>query len=277
VRHNQNKTKFALVGWLLVLSLTAADGAGATLRSMAHGGATFSPRSSSALKFWFDPTDLSKITKDGSNKVTAVVDESSNAFSAATVSTFEPIYTANFLNGKAVFQCSNKLLKFAQTTATVAKNSPFAWYMVLKHSSINTGNFNIIASPSEGALTGRAPFFNYDQTNGKYEFVGESGQWASWTFSFSPGTTNWHIIEILYNGQGSTTLANFTFYIDKVQRTIVSKTDSNWVDRNLICNYTQSGGSAAVAFNGYMGDDIMAWETTSRADMENFLANKWNL
>jgi hypothetical protein len=133
------------------------------------------PSTISFLQLWFDATDTTTITKDGSNKVSAWKDKSSNAYSVVQpTSGNQPLYQTNLLNGKAgillsntswLYQTGNNMPNFSSSTDTsvfiVARNDsslPSAGWSIF-----NTIWFN---GNTGGGTTRYHLSFNYGGTLG---------------------------------------------------------------------------------------------------------------
>ena len=123
----------------------------------------FSPSELSNLSYWLDADDISTITKDGSNKVSAWNDKSGNAKHAtmATASR-QPTYVASdpVLNGKPSVKSSSSNGQIGLSIASAAKREKF---MVAYFNDGVDNNFG-----------GYLSLFSGPGTDGQYRMMGQT-------------------------------------------------------------------------------------------------------
>ena len=135
-------------------------------------------------KGWFDFTDESKITKDGSARVSqvAVLGGANNPLLQAGADNIKPTWDANGLNFDGVRQ----FIKAAGFTF----NQPESIYLVIKFVSAVTSSTCIDGdTPISGAIIAFSPDY--------YQYAGAYGA------IIHPGTTNYNIIRLVNNGASS--------------------------------------------------------------------------
>jgi hypothetical protein len=91
----------------------------AVLQAYSRSQATFvAPPDLSGLQLWLDTSDLSTITKDGSDKVSAFVDKSGNGLVAAqAIGARQPVYQPAGLNGRPTMLYANAQLEIPDNVA----------------------------------------------------------------------------------------------------------------------------------------------------------------
>lgn len=99
----------------------------------------FSPTQISGLQAWYDASDLTTITKDGSDLVSQINDKSGNSRNATATTTARPTYTANYQNGKSalVFDGVANALSISDFSTILSTNKTIIIYA--KQISVKAG------------------------------------------------------------------------------------------------------------------------------------------
>lgn len=217
------------------------------------------------LKGWYDATDLTTITKDGSNNVTAWYDKSDARRNLLLTPATKPLWTANiknnlpgiFFNGAAYLNGTG-LVDLASNTQTL--------YVVMKPMAWGTGGYqNVVTQLNIGT-----PVF---------DFVKNTGTTNIYTFSYNTingnsGTlidTTPYIVTIKYNG------ASGWCKVNNIQTNIITGTawSGDCVQLILGCSY-----NATQFYTGYYMEILIfntALTDNYDAIVRTYLNNKWNI
>lgn len=105
----------------------------------------FNPTLISGLQLWYDASDLTTITKDGSNFVNQINDKSGNSRNGTASTTARPTYTASYQNSKSalVFDGVANVLNIPDFSAVLGVNKTVIIYA--KQISVKAGGAGIFA------------------------------------------------------------------------------------------------------------------------------------
>ena len=237
------------------------------------------------VSLWLDSTDLTTITKDGSNKVSKWVDKSTNAFQfIQNTAANQPIYTENSQNGKATiaFNSTNSTYLAGPANFSIDTSS-FALFAVFKFND-TTSIGTVFAKSLFAAGDGRF-FINRDASSILNIFYTHPGSaWLSSTIDTYTDNNRFRMLELIVNRIESVDYA-YQNGSQLTSKTISDTTNyTNTTSIMLIGAYNNSAGTGVQAgyyLNGNVAE-IIAYKSAhidkaTRETIEGYLAWKWGL
>lgn len=257
-----------MVGKLVCIPLLGSFLCGASWFFVAPSTGGFVPTNDPNLAVWFDMSDAANYSAPGG--IVASINDKSGHGNIATAGVGAVSVTPNAQNGNSVFTFSSSALGFNPNTI-LDPALPFSVYIV--HRFLAQSGVNIILTTKDQSAF--PPYFGY-ATGGGYGFFGHSGIWTGTSATFSPGTTNYHIVAFLYNGSGGTTIGNFSTYVDGVLQTTVAGSNDDG-SGNAIASYDGSATTPGARLIGAVGEIIISKSTSTYTQMAGYLSNKWGI
>jgi hypothetical protein len=242
-------------------------------RGISGGATEFSPSDISGMKLWLKAD--SGITKDGSNKVSAWTDQSGQGNNGSQGTALaQPTWNASAQNSLPTVRFTDGHMIDLGTAQLVQRNQPFSiWFVFRSH------GFGDEWQPMFVSRTATDPFaLTYTSNNEYKDFCFGSGNPANFgtgKFTYAPGTTNYHVIELHYTGSGPTTLASFSAAADGVAKTI----DATGPFGTTLYN-TAIGGHSDWQCNMSIGEVIVyntALDSQQKSDIRTYLNSRWGL
>ena len=137
---------------------TATDGPWAWAYSGQGSLSSFTVSTIPGIFAWYDATNVSSITKDGSSRITSWNDISGNGrhliYTTTTPAmdpTYSPVHTPNGINSNYTAFFDGALSKRMWTAGWTAVAQPFTWIIVIKPTNIGTGTWQVF---HDGATAG---------------------------------------------------------------------------------------------------------------------------
>lgn len=150
-------------------------------KQKAPGGVSFIPTDITGLNFWFDPAN--GVTKDGSNNVTAVADQSANGI-ALDGTGHTPLWVDNEINGNPIIRFNGSTSYLIDNTSAKSKynflhEQDTTFFAVVKFNEANPGTRQTLFDTNGlGALKGYNVTFDDNAiNNGAAAFVGNGSAW----------------------------------------------------------------------------------------------------
>jgi hypothetical protein len=191
----------ALAG-LLVLSPIKTSG----------GGGSVTPATVGTLNFWMSIQTAASLTLSGSN-VTQITDNSGNGNTMTGLTSHLPTYSASAgPNSKAAIAFSQQALDLGSAMVG-STTTAFHWFCVFKFTNQSPTRQVFMASTSSGLSHNFVFQFFYNSGSSQLQIVSSGGTIIAGTMTTD--TTNWHVMEVQYNGSGFTTSTNWAVYYDK--------------------------------------------------------------
>ena len=267
------------------MSSTWISGHGAISGNWVSGGSAepFSPDLISGLTRWFDFSDLTTITKDGSDLVSQVVDKSSNAVNA-TQSTAgkKPTYVAASQNGKSILRFSgaqNGPVLDLGTGTLITTATGFSIFIAFKVNTFLTevqpylANFKTDASTTYGIMT--------EQNTGRLHSGGSGlAQLKSDASAFT--FTDFGIATIQGVGSDVTSVANYNLLNNANSLNVNSGgLAGGWVHANSYFGMSRYSDGTWYASATYDAGELLIYNgtmsTASRTSIISYLKTKWGI
>ena len=218
--------------------------AGAMSSHYAPLGSSFVPSDISGLQVWLD-AELG-VTKDGSNKVSAWLDQSSNAYNyTQALSAEQPTWVDASLNGKPIIRFSGVDQRLYMAVSNLVSNAAARTVIsVFKPTAI--GFLRCVLS-----FCGPSASQSYTlvlSDNASYNKV-QVPQARSET---DPATLNntWHYFYSTYNGSGIATLSNHAMDFNRVAASLTAYNDMSAYERSNTIGHYQDTEAFGGAFQG---------------------------
>lgn len=227
--------------------------------------AEFLPTQIAGLTFWLDSVDLTHITKDGSNNITAWLDRSGNG-NNATDSSAAPVWTANQINGLPAVYFNGSAEMGLPAGLFGIPNGASTLFVVARRST-DSGNFETILSLSDA--TAADYFMIYGTTAGTVLFKSRDGAGGAVTATTTTTNTN-----ILMGRRSGTTQALAVNGGTEVTNT--SAVDSASIDSGDI----GASHSNNLRLTGYVGEYLLYNSSLSAANITKvlrYLSRKWGV
>lgn len=234
------------------------------------------PASIPNLSLWYNPDQntAAKVTLNGSNEVTQVIDLSGAGHPANSFGSKYPDYATNVLNG----------LNAVQFTAANSDNldiNPIAW------AQSQTG-FTMFSVVRPTTISGAFPLVNTDgglgiQWNGTAWQVGGGGGVATPSTPITNDTSKAHIYAIIFNGSAATDATKLRFRYDRqdIPLTFTSSpgTATSGTARTMyFCGNNRNSPNAFMS--GYLFE-VMIWlralNATEISGTEAYIKQHWNI
>lgn len=213
---------------------------------------------------WWDFSDLSTVTKDGSNKITAVTNKSGAASTVTASSTREPVYTTSAINSRAaaLFDGTNDRL---DGTLGANQSACTVWMVVLPSRLRRFDAFFDSAAAVTGDLTceqGASSTIEF--------YVYNVGAAAASSGTISTSTQK--AISYLYDGTTLTTYVNNA-----------GSGSAASASRTLKSAFAIGGDRGTGGFfftQGYIAEVVVmstAASSTDRTNLQTYATNKWGV
>ena len=234
---------------------------------------------------WYDFSDLSTLTFDGSNNITNVTNKGSGpdlaSFSGSTIT-----LTENFQNHKSVATMFGGNDRFVANNFNASNSSMNHLYMVFNPSLIDNANDSLLQliSGSVGGSDLRqliiwaqgdtsSSFFGkvYGNQINVYSdgnFKNSSNQHAA--FSSSDLSDSWNIFELVFDESANT----LQFFLNG---TLVDTATNYNIDLSNSMQLHLMFSSSGQYIEGYWGEFIATSDTTNNEKIQGYLAHKWGL
>lgn len=229
------------------------------------GAAAWSPTSLSGLMLWFDSTDVTSITKDGSNAVSQWNDKSGRAKHATqSTGSLQPTWVSAGRNGRDIIDFVASSTYMAMVSETLISNAA-AWTIFwISKADVYDNNFRgqfVFSANSGGYLCGMTTVAGYPDM-----YLASSAYGVQPNLAVA-SQTNWHRYVVTHNGSGT-----YAYYVDGVSVTPTSgsgrnKASSPWLgwdsntpfDGKIMhfgCTSTQVSGSDLTSLHSWMQTEM---------------------
>lgn len=238
----------------------------------------FYPTSISSLVNWQDAADPTAYSLSGS-LIDNFFDKSNTGQSFTASGSARPTLTASLLNGLpgTVWDGSNTIMLGDSSTALTFTNQGMSVFIVAEADTFS-GSPVYPATMSYTSNAGGNFAFGYSNDNSYKDFYWgvASGGKAPLTASAVTGTA--HRIEILYNGSGEGTPANFSFHDASTSETVTANAGTGSTGSvSCLGSYVSTGNHL---FLGKIYEILTFSSELSGADLTNvrtYLSNKWGV
>ncbi len=231
---------------------------------------SFTPASIAGLRVWLDFSNLSTITKDGGNNVSAVSDLSGNGFTFAQgTGAQQPLWVSAARNGLDVLQFdgSNDML----SANTVTDLTEYTIVMVTKPTSNRQYN-TLIGSNTQ--TSGQMTFEIGSQTNLDFYVIGSGAVAGTGSNSFP--TNTWQRVSATYSATGGGNAGPTVVYLNNVSSATGNTSGSRLEATNMTLGY--DGGAGFYAYAGQIAEVIIYDNVISagnRTSLDAYLVTKW--
>lgn len=234
-------------------------------------GSFVNPPTDATRIVWFDASDSSTITKTGT-----AVSQWNNKGSLGTNATqatggLQPVFTTAGQNSHSTLGFNAQVMGFG-TSVVLNRAQPFYLGMVINLSGIVAGN--IFLALNDDTLTGNSPSISIAPTT--FLFNPPLGVWSP--VSCTPATVSngvYHILELVYNGSGSNTSTNFSWYFNKTLQTTGTSGTTSSGTNNVLGGQTSSSSTNAMA--GFIAEVIVSGNAALQPQYEAYFASHWAL
>jgi len=228
---------------------------------------TNTPKQIDGLYAWYDASDSSTITKDGSNKVSKWTDKSGNSLGSnldllQSTGGDQPTWTDADRNGKPTLNFSGAYMK-TDTSVTIASESQPTTYFFVTKTDANGERVML-----DGSYGSNSNYDDWRQNMGKsgsnYWFV-DGG-----TTSTTASADTWYYGTAIFNGSSGKLNINGT--------TISSSLATGSRQMRMGTLGSWSDGSSSQRWEGKFAEIIMfnkLLSDTEIADVEEYLKEKW--
>tara|TARA_R100001143_G_scaffold2670_1_gene5539 strand:+ start:737 stop:1435 length:699 start_codon:yes stop_codon:yes gene_type:complete len=229
---------------------------GFLINSFIEFPSSFSPDDISSLKNWYDINDISTITKDGSNRVSAVADKKGTDNLLQTTSGDQPLWVESGQNGKSELNCTGDRAMITSSGATISQ--PVSVYAVLKLPASKASTQRIIEAESG---TGKPTFLDNDSNFWKIAAPTEI------VSTNADEEDTWVLARIIYNGASS------SLALDEV--TVISGNAGTNAYTGL--DISGEGDSRSNITLGELLKFNAVLSTADNDDLVEYLSDKWNV
>lgn len=238
------------------------------------GTVAFTPTSIASLEYWGDASDLTQITKDGSNRVSSFTDKSGKGHTAVqAVNGSKPIYTAAVQNSLSGFVCDGvaQVLE-APKIAALQNITKVSLFMVSKRGVFGHGQDN-------NHLTA---ILHYSADDNVYSLFSNSGAQTYEAPTVAPGNI-WNYTSVVIDLTQATDATKVKMWVNGVAQTLAFTGAVPAATEAGTSLLTIGGTGVGVGqgwFAGTFGEGLIftdALGTTDRVNVQNFLKSKWGL
>ncbi|PIR39613.1 MAG: hypothetical protein COV35_03660 [Alphaproteobacteria bacterium CG11_big_fil_rev_8_21_14_0_20_39_49] len=236
-------------------------------KAMSGASGLFSPDDISSLQAWYDASDVTTITKDGSNLVSTWNDKSLNGYNLSASGTARPTWTDNQLNSRAVLDFDGSANTFALPSGLYSiPNGANTLLAVCK--TDNDSSLQVILGLSESGIT--RTDIRYPATAGVIYYQSRNGS--------SGGISQTSIADTSYGilmGRRSGTTQAIS-YNNSSESTNSFGADENGVDAGYIGSFAGSG----FFLDGQIAEILVFGESLSAENislMQTYLSKKWGI
>lgn len=243
--------------------------------------AAWSPLSEGSLAFWLDPTNNSKITKNGSDQVSQWVDSSSNAHTwAQATDAQKPVVTASAINSLQAMQMGASVNMVGPADRFTATNAAWTFAFAGKIGYSNHYATFLIFSPGGGVPGLIVAFGDSGETGYQGLNLGiNDSSYALCRYNANiAGNTVFKAI-ITFTGSDPTNTASYEIWYNGVSQTVTTNS-GGWNAVNTIAGTVigATGGMATYGNTSFLGDVMFfdAKDATLTSNINTYLS-RWGV
>lgn len=233
------------------------------LTGIGDSGSSFTPTSIPTLGFWYDPSDVTSITKDVSNNISQMNDKSGNAYTMTqVVGANQPLYNSSGINSLGVVSF-NDTDKYLSNGGTFNLASGFTFFVVTKLNTPATVNVWISKLNLDFLLAGYT---------GPGILIFSDGN----TIATSDLNTSSHIVTLQYS-TASGGLGNV--WVDGVPQTTTGTFSASAIN-SVFMALGRYYATSADFFDGLIAENMCyqsVLSSTNKNSVGSYLATKWGL
>ena len=266
-----------------MFSVSSSGGLAGAALSTPESATEFAPDDISGLILWFDASDITTITKTGSDKVSDWEDKSANGLDLAQTSdSLRPTWIENGINGLDIIEFFNAQW-MDQVADALTRPTNITVLVVHQPDSVTNAHF-IAGVPDSGDANWDAPFIGWHVGTENVDAI-EGRYWLQ------IGSTNreWTVSNELSGG----TLVSQMLWYDGTDRRSYLDNANSFDDNTFTGDITYDGGDAPnfivgarktqnldEYYDGQLCEIIVydsAVSTANRASLNTYVAAKWGI
>lgn len=240
-----------------------------------QGLIVFRPEQIPNLSLWYDPdvNTASKVTVNGSNEVTQIIDLSGAGHPANSFGAKYPDYATNVLNGLGGVQYTAANLDNLDINpiAWAQSQTGFTLFVVARPTSIPATQFPLVVTDGNLGI----------QWTGTAWQVGAAGGLA--TSTVANDTNSAHIYGMIFNGAASDNSARLRFRYDRQEQTLTYSANVGTATSSTASSMYFGGNNRnnpKSYMTGYLFE-VMIWlRALSQSEIlgtENYIRNHWGI